>query len=60
MKSNVKKLIVVMCWFDKNGKIIVDDRKSKTPYGYHHILKVYNDDSFWAEATIDCKIPKEK
>ncbi len=50
MKDKPVKYVVVPVALRADGK--VDMSLGRSPYGYHHILKVYKDGSFWLEATI--------
>jgi len=57
-RTGVKKFVVVPCKLDSEGHVVIS-AFSLPPYGYHHIYKVYKDDSFWLVATINSDI-KEK
>jgi len=52
---SIKRYIVVPCGTDEEGKI-KPAKLSPPPYGYHHIYKVYEDGSFWLDATVNHKI----
>jgi|JI10StandDraft_1071094.scaffolds.fasta_scaffold1088145_2 hypothetical protein len=58
MSAPVKKIVVIMCQLDENGKVI--SNSNPAPYGYHHIQKVYDDNSFWMIGTISSEIAEEK
>jgi hypothetical protein len=59
MIDQTKKVVVVFLEINKDGKIPV--KNWYPPYGYHHILKVYPDNSFYTVATVDSIIQdKEK
>lgn len=52
------KLVIVICHVGFDNKVIIDER-SHIPFGYHHILKIFDDDSRRLEVALHFEISEE-
>jgi len=58
--NKFKKLVIVPCRTDVNTSQAVIDDNSRPPYGYHHVICIFSDDSEYLVATIDCSFGVEQ
>ena len=57
-EPHIQKFILVPARRDGDGKFI--PHHNATPHGYHHILKVFPDNSYWLEATLSGTVSMTK
>lgn len=54
--KKVKEFVIVFCQTGSEGGYVVDHERTRPPYGYHHILRVYSDGSYWLVATVTSSV----